>query len=190
VVFFTSRFVPSTDAWLQEHIGQDWHGAEATWIGSIYEPGNPFAASPWRHDRGGLWDLGPHSLSMTIPLLGRVRRVISAVPDRDGTVRFIAEHASEAVSVQTVGLNVPRAAGTNRLAIYGAPGWSEMPTSDVEPVDALSEALQRLLLDIATGAASNPCDVEFAAHVVWVLERAQELLDGSRPGDWRSSDPY
>jgi predicted dehydrogenase len=177
VVFFTSRFLPATASWLETQGGREWHGAEATWLGSIFHPGNPFGGSPWRRDLGGLWDVGPHSLSMTIPLLGRVARVASASRDRDGTVRFVVEHDSGAVSVQTVGIDVPEAASANRLAVYGEPGWSAMPERDSDEVEALRTAAQQLLATAATGTR-HPCDVEFAAHIVDVLTQAQTLLDG------------
>src|SRR5436190_13834947 len=154
VVFFTSRFVPSTARWLEEQSGQDWHGAEATWIGSIFEPTGPFSSSPWRQERGGLWDLGPHSLSMTIPLLGPVERVTCAVRDGDGTVRFFAQHTSAAVSVHTVGLDVPAGASANRLALYGVAGWATMPPRDCEEIEALGVALHQLLDAIHDGRTS------------------------------------
>lgn len=181
VVFFTSRFVPSTSTWLEQQAGTDWHGAEATWVGSIFVEGSPFGQSPWRHERGGLWDVGPHSLSMTIPLLGPVEAVTSALGDRDGTVRFVCRHASGSVSVQTAGVGVPPAAGANRLSVYGDPGWASMPERDVEAVEALGAALRQLLDGIAAGRPEHPCDVRFAAEVVDVLEQAQALLDQGAP---------
>ena len=177
VVFFTSRFVPAQASWLADQAGLDWHGAEATWLGSIFQPGNPFGASPWRQELGGLWDIGPHSLSMTIPLLGPAVRVASAARDRDGTVRFVVEHGSGAVSVQTVGLDAPEAASGFRLAVYGTPGWAAMPAADAEPVEALGRAVRELLATVSSGTASHPCGVEFAAHIVGVLTQAQGLLD-------------
>jgi predicted dehydrogenase len=178
VVFFTSRFIPARARWLAAQADADWHGAEATWLGSIFLPGDPFGASPWRRELGGLWDVGPHSLSMTIPLLGAVERVTCATRDRDGTVRFVAEHVTGAVSVQTVGIDAPLAAETNRLAVYGTPGWTAMPPRDAEPVDALGEALRQLLAAVDTGNPAHPCDVEFAAHIDGVLTQAQALLGG------------
>ena len=179
VVFFTSRFAPSTARWLEQQAGRDWHGGEATWMGSIHAPGSPFGASPWRDQHGGLWDVGPHSLSMTIPLLGSVERVPCAVRDVDGTIRFVARHESGSLSVHTVGINVPPAATAVRVAVYGESGWATMPLPvEAEVVDALGEALRQLLAAIADGAASHPCDVGFGAEVVAVLGQAQALLDG------------
>jgi hypothetical protein len=108
---------------------------------------------------------------MTIPVLGSVERVLFAVPDGEGTIRFVAQHVSGSLSVQTVGLNVPPAASTNRLAVYGAAGWSTMPPRDCGEVDALGQALRQLLANIADGTTSHPCDVGFAAEAVGVLER-------------------
>lgn len=177
VVFFTSRFVPSRVAWLQECAQQDWHGAEATWVGSITQLGSPYRDSAWRHERGGLWDVGPHALSMTVPLLGPVRRVAWAGRDLDGTVRLVAEHDGGRTSIATLGLAVPAAAGAERLSAYGASGWTSLPERDADAVDSLREALRQLLEQVRTGARGHPCDVVLGADVVRTLAEAQALLD-------------
>ena len=176
VVFFTARFVPATAQWLAQQTGKAWQGGSATWLGSVFEPGSPFAHSPWRQQYGGLWDLGPHALSIMVPLLGPIDRVLSAARDRDGTVRFLARHESGATSVQTVGLSVPPAAVANRLEVYGPDGWAQLPAGDIHAVNALGEALSQLVRTIADGRSDHPCDVRFGAHIVHVLEQAQQLL--------------
>lgn len=176
-VFFTSRFVPSVARWIDDTSGRPWHGASATWLGSIFSGGNPFGASPWRREKGGLWDVGPHALSVTLPLLGPVARVASATRDADGTVHVVLLHEAGGSSVLTLGLDVPAAAATSRCTAYGEDGWTTMPERDVEAEEALGIALRGLLADAAAGRSASPCDVRFGAKVVHVLEQAQALLD-------------
>src|SRR5438105_11683179 len=78
IVFFTRRFVPETQAWLQrlEELG-GWECGRAEFAASIQVEGNPFGASPWRHQKGGLWDIGPHALSLLLPALGGVESVVA-----------------------------------------------------------------------------------------------------------------
>ncbi|HYN92279.1 MAG TPA: Gfo/Idh/MocA family oxidoreductase, partial [Pilimelia sp.] len=55
VVFFTSRFFPTVEDFLTGLAGDGpWHGARATRLSSAFQPGSPYANSPWRRERGGL----------------------------------------------------------------------------------------------------------------------------------------
>src|SRR5690348_556960 len=53
VVFFTRRFVPETEVWLQRlnKLG-GWECGRAEFVANIYGEGNPFGASPWRKEKG------------------------------------------------------------------------------------------------------------------------------------------
>jgi predicted dehydrogenase len=180
-VFFTARHVAPVQDWVasvQQRGG--WTGASAFWIGSIFHEGNPFGASPWRREHGGLWDVGPHALSMLLPVLGPVTEVTAAAGPQD-TVHLVLRHGSGASSTATVSLTVPERAATMRFDVYGEHGWDSIPTDHgVTPDAALSSAL-RSLLAAAGGGAAHPCDARFGADVVRVLEAAQAQLD-QQPG--------
>ena len=78
IVFFTFRFVPELAEWLdRERAADEWLSASVRMHASIFEPGNPFGDSPWRRQYGPLWDVGPHALSLVLPLLGPVERVVA-----------------------------------------------------------------------------------------------------------------
>ena len=78
VVFFTSRFNPPAVNFLREAAATGgWDGGRATLLGSV--GGTPYDASPWRHEYGGLWDVGPHALSLLIPVLGPIAGVSAAL---------------------------------------------------------------------------------------------------------------
>ena len=78
VVFFTRRFVPDTVEWL-ERIAElgGWECGRAEFCSAVFVPGGPFAASAWRREKGALWDIGPHALSMLWPVLGEVTTVLA-----------------------------------------------------------------------------------------------------------------
>ena len=78
MVFFTERFVPEREAWLQEPVAAGCLGGPATWLASLRTPDNPFADSAWRRQQGALWDVGPHALSVVLPVLGPVTDVAGA----------------------------------------------------------------------------------------------------------------
>ena len=75
--FFTLRFNGEIRAWLTDEnarggwSGRGWSGGHAEWIGSVVSSDSPFN-TPWRREKGGLWDVGPHALSVLLAVLGDV----------------------------------------------------------------------------------------------------------------------
>ena len=129
VVFFTSRFQSDVRDWLAEvTAASGWLGGRAIWPGTALEEGNPFN-TPWRRLKGGLWDLGPHVVSLFWASLGPV---VSVTADRGlaDITHLILHHASGVTSTATVTLSAPEAAGEFELALWGAPGWSIVPDRD------------------------------------------------------------
>jgi predicted dehydrogenase len=176
VVFFTSRYQDAVDGWLQEVTARSgWRGGHADWLGSIYEPGSPYADSAWRREKGGLWDVGPHALSVMIPVLGPVAGVFAA-PGPGDAVHVTLRHTSGSTSTMALSLTAPPAAVGMSFRIYGEAGWSEMPAGERSPVEALTVAVSQLVADIGAGRSDHPCDVRFAREVVAVLAAAQQSL--------------
>lgn len=94
VVFFTRRFMPELAAFLAEAAGAGgWVEARVDHVGTIYDEGNPFGASPWRRESGGLWDVGPHALALVLPVLGPVTEVAAMAAPRDMS-HVLLRHAS------------------------------------------------------------------------------------------------
>jgi predicted dehydrogenase len=162
VVFFTSRFTPAVVDVLSEAVGTGgWDGGRATLLGSV--AGGPFGSSPWRYQHGGLWDVGPHALSLLIPVLGPVAS-LSAAAGPHQTTTVLLSHESGAVSTMTLSLASP--VTTWDVSIYGEPGWVSVP-----PVGDAVEAAVVALAALAAGDRS--CDVHFARDVVALLARAE-----------------
>jgi predicted dehydrogenase len=182
VVFFTARFNTEIRAWLtDEHArggwsGGGWSGGVAVWLGSALQADSPFN-TPWRRDKGGLWDLGPHVVSLLWACLGPVTGV-SAVPGADDVTHLVLRHEGGATSTATVTLSAPPAASGNSLFVWGEAGRSVMPATPVDPVAALAVAAGELAASAAgPGRREHPCDVHFGREVVRVLAMAQEQLD-------------
>ena len=161
VVFFTSRFNPPAVNFLREAAATGgWDGGRATLLGSV--GGTPYDASPWRHEYGGLWDVGPHALSLLIPVLGPIAGVSAALGPHQ-TATALLTHRSGAVSTMTLSLASP--VTTWDVSFYGTPGWGSVP-----PVtDAVAAAVVALA---ALTAGDRSCDVHFARDVTAVLVRA------------------
>jgi predicted dehydrogenase len=189
VVFFTGRYHAEVAGWLAAALAKEWHGVHACWLGSLLDEGNPFGSSPWRKQKGGLWDLGPHALAVTVPLLGPVASVAAAASGRDETSHLVLEHERGGWSTLSTSLAVPPAARLFELSAYGPSGWTRMPASSAPPVEAFRAALDQLLALVADKRTDHPCDVRFARDVVRVLAEAERMIEGNIEGNRAGAAP-
>jgi predicted dehydrogenase len=179
VVFFTARFQADVRAWLSEITATGrWAGGCAVWLGSALRAGNPFNTL-WRRDKGGLWDLAPHLISLLWASLGPVRSVTARAGPADVT-HLILDHEPGATSTVTVTLNAPQSAGFADLFLWGEAGRSAAPVETDQPVTPLRTALTELAANARTGQTAHPCDVHFGREVGRVLADAQHQT-GERP---------
>ena len=180
VVFFTARFQAGVRAWEAEVAAVGgWAGGCAVWLGSAWQPGSPFN-TPWRRDKGALWDLGPHVISLLWASLGPVRSVTAQAGLADIT-HLVLRHDSGVTSTATVTLDAPESAEFNELFLWGRAGRSAAPTAVPDPVTPLRTALAELAANARSGQVSHPCDARFGRDVVHVLADA-ERQTGARPG--------
>ncbi|MER8038886.1 Gfo/Idh/MocA family protein [Streptomyces hydrogenans] len=173
VVFCTLRFAPETARWIEEQRATGgWYVAEARWLGSLYGPGSQsaYAASPWRREKGGLWDVGPHVLSVLVPVLGDVTWV-RAAKGPDDTHHLVLGHTSGASSTATLTLSAPPAAAGASLTLHGAAGRAELPAWSGAG-DAYGRAVDALLAAARTGTP-HPCDARFALRLTELLTEAE-----------------
>jgi predicted dehydrogenase len=167
VVLFTRRFDPGVSAWFGSEIeGHGWDGGSVLMLASIFEPGNPFGESPWRRERGALWDIGPHALALLVPTLGPVERV-EATSGRGDEVHLALRHATGAASSVTVSLTARQE--MTQLLLWGSEGVARMPDG-VDLAAAYAGALDALL------AGDGRFDAEFGLDVVRVLAEAEDRL--------------
>ena len=139
------------------------------------EPDSPFAGSPWRRAKGALWDLGPHVLSLAVPVLGPVERVTAGTGHGD-TVHLVLGHAGGASSTLTMSQTVPVPAAHIGLQVWGPEGRSATPPFELAHLDAMGEAVRQLTATVAAGATTHPCDVRLGRDIVAVLEAAERFL--------------
>ncbi|WP_405608454.1 Gfo/Idh/MocA family protein [Streptomyces sp. NBC_00076] len=177
VVFFTSRFLAETETWITEQAGvEGWFTARAQWLGSVFTSDSPFADSPWRRQKGALWDVGPHALSVLLPVLGDVRRVAAAAHGPGDTVHLVLNHAGGASSTLTLSLTAPPAAAGDAVELRGEAGVSALPESSEGLGSAVARAADALL-DAARTGRPHACDARFGLRVTEILAAAEALLD-------------
>ncbi|WOX16559.1 Gfo/Idh/MocA family oxidoreductase [Streptomyces sp. N50] len=177
VVFFTTRFQPETEAWITEQAAAEgWFTGRAEWLGSVFTSDSPFAASPWRQEKGALWDVGPHALSVLLPVLGDVRRVAAAVRGPGDTVVLVLDHVGGASSTLTLSLTAPTAAAGATVELRGTAGVTSLPNSSGDAVSALVRAADALGEAVRTGRP-HPCDALFGLRVTEILAEAEAMVD-------------
>jgi predicted dehydrogenase len=183
VVFFTRRFVPEIVAWLDKLNAEGgWDCGRAEVAASIFRPGNPFGASAWRRDKGALWDIGPHALSVLCAVLGDVTEVLAG-GGRGDQVHLVLGHAGGGSSTASLSLTVPGPAIGSSTYFYGAAGREVAPErmlGRAGEVAAHQRALDALLAQIDQPGSGHPCDVRFGARVVEVLAAAERSLAEGR----------
>lgn len=186
VVFFTWRFNTEVRAWLTDSrarggwSGEGWSGGAAIWLGTSLAADNPFN-TPWRREKGALWDLGPHLIGMLWACLGPVTEV-TAVAGKADVVHLVLRHSSGVTSTVTTTQSAPEAAAGVTVFVWGEAGRSLMPADLVDSVAALRTAAAELIAgaasigESAAGRFTHPCDVRFGRDVVKVLAQAQAQL--------------
>jgi predicted dehydrogenase len=175
VVFFTARFRADVRSWLAGLADQGgWAGGCAAWLGSSLASASPFN-TPWRREKGGLWDVGPHAVSVLTACLGPVVAVTA-----DGGVADVAHlilhHAGGATSTVTLTQSASAAAEGFDLVLWGEAGRSALPQDPGQSVDALRVALAELAAAARSGQLAHPCDVHHGRDVTRVLAQAQDQI--------------
>ncbi|MGW2374930.1 Gfo/Idh/MocA family protein [Kitasatospora sp. NPDC001683] len=182
VVFFTVRFGGEQIPWIerQAELG-GWFTGRSDWLGSVFAPGStsPYAASAWRREKGALWDVGPHALSVLLPVLGDATQV-TAVAGALDTVHLVLRHAGGASSTLALSLTAPCEGGGVAMELRGEHGVAQLPERGEGPTVGLHRAVDALLASAASGEP-HPCGADFGLRVVEVLAGAERSLASGGP---------
>ncbi|MFG3052472.1 Gfo/Idh/MocA family protein [Kitasatospora sp. NPDC048239] len=182
VVFFTVRFGGEQMPWIEKQTALGgWFTGRSDWLGSVFAPGSssPYAASPWRQDKGALWDVGPHALSLLLPVLGDAAQVTAVAGPLD-TVHLVLRHVGGASSTLALSLTAPVAAGGTGMELRGSNGVAHLPERGEGPLAALHRALDALQDSARTGEP-HPCDAAFGLRIVEILAAAERSLADGGP---------
>ncbi len=182
VVFFTLRFSTTTADWTEAQAASGgWLLGRADWLSPVFGGADsPYTASPWRREKGALWDVGPHALSVLLPVLGDVTEV-SAVAGPGDTVHLALRHEGGASSTVTVSHTVPPAAAGVTAEVRGPSGVAVLPSRDEPPAEAFGCAVDALLASVRTGEP-HPCDLRLGRRVTEILAHAEAAVGTSREG--------
>ncbi|WP_031518361.1 Gfo/Idh/MocA family protein [Streptomyces sp. NRRL F-5123] len=176
VVFFTVRFDPAGAAWIAEQAAAGgWYTGRADWYGAVFGDGaSPFADSPWRRDKGGLWDVGPHALSVLLPVLGDVADLadVAAFRGPGDLVHLTLRHAGGASSTAALTLTAPPAGAGVACELRGTHGVATYPgAAGIAGEEAYTRAVDALL-----APEPHACDARFGLRVTEILAAAEAAL--------------
>jgi predicted dehydrogenase len=179
VVFFTLRFQEQLRAWLAEVTARgDWAGGLASWFGSSLLESSPFN-TPWRREKGALWDIAPHVIALLWAALGPVTAVTADGGPGDVS-HLILHHRGGASSTVTVTQNGGEAAAGFEAYVWSGSGRSVAPEATRDPLPPLRTALTELVANIRSGQTEHPCDAGFGRDVSHVVAEAQRQIEQRR----------
>ncbi|MBT2504751.1 hypothetical protein J7I98_02330 [Streptomyces sp. ISL-98] len=126
-----------------------------------------------RREGGALWDVGPHALSVLLPVLGDVTSV-SAADGPGDTVHLALRHTSGASSTVTLSLSAPAEAAGATVELWGTQGETRLPSWG-GGTGSFRAAVDALLDTVRTGEP-HPCDATFGLRVTEILAEAELRL--------------
>jgi len=174
---FTLRFHPPVEEFLAGFSGP----ADASTTGSARWLsgallGGPYAASPWRAERGALLDIGPHLVDLLDAALGTVVAVDWAHREDPDLWRVGLSHVGGATSTLVMSLTLPVDPTEMELTAYGSVGRHRLTERPADPWVGYGRLLDALLADVAAGRTDGPRSAARSLHVQRVLAWAEELV--------------
>ncbi len=174
LVFFLRRFVPEIAAAIAAERASGWRKATVRVHSVALSTASPYAQSAWRqHEGAALWDIGPHVLSILLPMLGPVARV-QAQPEAGGMCRFQTEHRNGATADVAVTLRAnPAAAGTS-YRFESATRELVLPEPEIDRPAAFTRATE-ILTDLIAGRLDHhECAIRIGATITSILATAEQ----------------
>jgi predicted dehydrogenase len=179
VVFFTFMFRADIRAWLAEVTARGgWMGGLVAWFGSSLDESSPFN-TPWRQEKGALWDLAPHAISLLWAALGPVTAVTADAGPADVS-HLILHHQGGTSSTVTLSQSAGEVAAGFEAYLWGPEGRPAVPAGDDGPLPPLRTALSELAGNIRSGQVAHPCDASFGRDVGRVIAEAQRQIDARK----------
>ncbi len=180
VVFFTRVFTQAIEQAIQALAQQGpWQRCTARFRAGALRAGSPYAGSQWRRSRGALWDLGPHLLSVLLPLLGRVTEV-RCTQDDHGMVRLRLRHEPGGESDATATLLAEPSQQGEDYVLQSGDKQQRLDVPTAPRHEAYGAALSALLAMISGDRRGEPrYGVRIATEMTAILDEAQQQISGS-----------
>lgn len=174
VTFLTRLFVDGANDLVARARAGKHNRGEVSWSSRALLPGTPYTNSAWRNaDFGTLWDLGPHVLSVLVPVLGPVAQ-IKARRVRKAKFECRIFHAGGAESFVTLDqMDESLAQGSHEHYVFsGGDGVARGGPFTYKPVHCFEAAVGLLIDDIKLAGRLSGSNIRFSRDIVAALESA------------------
>jgi predicted dehydrogenase len=176
LVLLTSRYAPEVASWVATARSTGgWAAGTAMWAGGALLSG-PYSHSPWRHERGGLMDVGPHTFDLLEAGLGPIVDVLGASHGEHDVWQALFAHESGARSTAFISLALP---DTDEVAVtlYGEAGPFPLPERTSSTQVCYAAMLDEFLSMIAAGRTEHALDVRRGLHLQRIIDRVEGLAN-------------
>lgn len=171
VVFFMRRFVPEIADFISRNAAGGWREAEVEVRSATFAADSPYRDSAWRQAAGSeLWDVGPHVLSILLPMLGPVTAARALAPEGNFT-RFETTHAGGGCALTRINQRADPGDVRNIYRFRGPAGEASAPEPVLDRPANFVLAAAALVERIRDRMQVHPCDVAFGAETVRILEQ-------------------
>lgn len=171
VVFFMRRFVPEIAEFIDRHASGGWREADVEVRSATFAADSPYRNSVWRQAAGSeLWDVGPHVLSILVPMLGSVVQARALAPEGNFT-RFETEHAGGGRALTRINQRAEPGDVRNIYRFRGPSGEVSAPEPVLDRPANFVRAAAALVERIRDRSRIHPCDVRLGAETVRILEQ-------------------
>jgi len=177
IVFFMRRFVPEIADFVARYDAGDWREAEVVVRSATFAFDSPYRNSVWRQVAGSeIWDVGPHLLSILLPLLGSVTAARALAPE-GGFTRFETTHVGGARALSRINQRADPSDTCNIYRFRGPAGEVSAPEPVLDRTANYVRAATALVESIRDRARVHPCDVALGAETVRILEQIAPWRD-------------
>lgn len=178
LVLLTRRYAPEVRDWLADvRAAGGWLTGDARWYAGGLLSG-PFSASPWRQERGGLLDVGPHAFDLLDAALGPITDVLAAHRVDPDVTHLILAHEGGRLSTTSLCLKMPGGDPVVEVRVFGEAGRRSLPAAATPAVECYGVLLDDLVGLVRDGRVEHPCDVRRGLHLQRLIQRAEDLLAG------------
>ncbi|QIV86647.1 Gfo/Idh/MocA family protein [Glutamicibacter mishrai] len=170
-VMFTNRFSPRIREFLADARKQKPIGAVGSYINQAALPGGTFA-TPWRIEKGGLLDLGPHVLDTLDAAVGPITQVRGEGDPQRWYILSVT-HENGVLSQAALSLTSPVVADVAGVKVYTEDGELECEFVGKDGDPETPHVIRREFAEVVRSGNSHEIDVNRALYIQRLLEQAK-----------------
>jgi predicted dehydrogenase len=174
VLMLRNRFTAIGQAFVEAARSSPARGGSGSFITGAALEGSPFA-TPWRIERGALFDLGPHVLDMMDAAMGRIEHV-EAAGDPLRWVSVITHHEGGAIGSVSLSITTPGASGYLRCEVFTDTGPVVFDGTEADKDVGVGEAITRSLARAVETGEAPLVDVHRGLHLQRLICQVEAAL--------------